>query len=56
MIGYDASEEYMMGKDEAEKIIVEVKEAVSHWRNVAKNIGIAKRELDLFEQVFDERS
>ena len=49
----EASEEYMIGKDEAEKIISEVKEAVSRWRNVAKNIGIVKRELDLFEQVFE---
>ena len=50
-----ASEEYMIGKEEAGSIIQEVKDAVSAWKNTAVNIGIGKRETDLFEQVFNTR-
>ena len=48
----EASEEYMIGREEAAGIIREVVSAVKSWRNVAVSLGIAKRETDLFEQVF----
>ena len=48
----EASEEYMIGKEEAAKIIAEVTNAVKGWRRVAASLGIAKREMALFEQVF----
>jgi serine/threonine-protein kinase HipA len=48
----DSSEEYMIGKKDAQKIISEVKEGVKHWRSIASRLGIAKRETDVFEQVF----
>jgi len=48
----EASEEYMIGKEEAAKIIGEVKEAVSHWKSIAFSIGITKREQELLEQIF----
>ena len=48
-----SSEEYMIGKEEATHIIEEVKDGVSQWRSMAIRIGIAKREMDLFTQVFE---
>ena len=45
----DASEEYMIGKEEAAKIIQEVTDAVKGWRRIAAMLGIAKREIELFE-------
>ena len=48
----DSSEEYMIGKDEAVYIIEEVKAGVKHWNSIATRLGIAKREMDVFEQVF----
>lgn len=48
-----SSEEYMIGKEEATRIIEEVKDGVSQWRSMATRLGIAKREMDLFTQVFE---
>ena len=48
----EASEEYMIGKEEAAKIIAEVTNAVKGWRRVAAFLGIAKREMALLEQIF----
>lgn len=48
-----SSEEYMISKEEATHIIEEVKDGVSQWRSMAIRIGIAKREMDLFAQVFE---
>ena len=48
----DSSEEYMIGKDEAVYIIEEVKAGVKHWKSIATRLGIVKREMDVFEQVF----
>ena len=47
-----SSEEYMIGKDEAVYIIEEVRAGVKHWKSIATRLGIAKREMDVFEQVF----
>lgn len=48
-----SSEEYMIGKKEATHIIEEVKDGVSRWRSMATRLGIPKREMDLFAQVFE---
>ena len=48
----EASEEYMINKEEASKIITEVTDAVKGWRRMAAMIGIAKREMELLEQIF----
>ena len=48
----DSSEEYMIGKEEANRIINEVKAGVKQWRSIATRLGIAKREMDVFEQVY----
>lgn len=48
----DSSEEYMIGKYEALRIINEVRAGVKHWKSIAIRLGIAKREMDVFEQVF----
>lgn len=47
-----SSEEYMIGKEEARRIIDEVKDGVRHWKSLATRLGIAKREIDMFEQIF----
>ena len=46
-----SSEEYMIGKDEAAKIIGEVTNAIKGWRRMAASLGIAKREMELLEQI-----
>ncbi len=46
-----SSEEYMIGKEEAAKIIGEVTDAVKGWRRMAASLGIAKREMELLEQI-----
>ena len=48
-----SSEEYMISKEEATHIIEEVKDGVSQWRSMATRLEIAKREMDLFAQVFE---
>jgi len=47
----EASEEYMIGKEEASRIIQEVTDAVKGWRRMAANLGIAKREMELLGQI-----
>lgn len=47
----ESSEEYMIGKDEATKIIGEVTNAIKGWRRMATSLGIAKREMELLEQI-----
>ena len=44
----EASEEYMIGKKEAARIIQEVAATVKDWRKMAATLGIAKREMELF--------
>ena len=49
----DSCEEYMINHKDAEMIISEVKSAVAKWREVAVSLGIAKREIDMFEQIYE---
>lgn len=51
----EASEEYMIGKEEATRIIQEVTDAVKSWRKMALGLGIAKREMDMFESIFNHQ-
>ena len=48
----DSSEEYMIGTEDAKRIIDDVKTGVKQWKSIAIRLGIAKREIDMFEQVF----
>ena len=48
-----SSEEYMIGKETARQIVTEVLEGIKPWRRIAARLGIVKREMDLFAQVFD---
>ena len=48
----DSSEEYMIGKDEGRRIVAEVKDGVRQWKTIATRLGIAKREITAFEQVY----
>ena len=47
--------EYMLTPEVAKGIIIEVVTAVKDWRVLANRLGIAKREMSLFEGVFDNR-
>jgi serine/threonine-protein kinase HipA len=51
----DSCEEYMLIPEVAKNIINEVVAAVKDWRVLANRLGIAKREMSLFEGVFDSR-
>ncbi len=51
----DSCEEYMLTPEVATGIINEVVTAVKDWRVLANRLGIAKREMSLFEDVFDSR-
>ena len=51
----DSSDEYMLTFEDAKGIINEVVAAVKGWRVLANRLGIAKREMSLFEGVFDNR-
>ena len=48
----DSCDEYMLTHEVAKGIIDEVLEAVKGWRTLANRLGIAKREMNLFEGVF----
>ena len=48
----DSSEEYMIGKEEAKRIINEVKDGVSKWEPLAIRLGIAKREIEVFKYIY----
>lgn len=43
-----ASESYMLNRKVAGQIISEVRGSISNWKTIAKQIGIQKREMDLF--------
>ncbi|MDO4512074.1 MAG: type II toxin-antitoxin system HipA family toxin [Bacteroidales bacterium] len=45
----DAAEDYMLQKEIAQQIIRDVAEAISGWKNTAKRLGIAQREISAFE-------
>ena len=51
----NSCEEYMLAPEVAKSIINEVVEAVKDWRALANILGISKREISLFEGVFDNR-
>lgn len=51
----NACEDYMLKREVAENIIQEVAHAVKDWRCLAIELGIPKREIDLFADVLDHR-
>jgi len=51
----DAYEDYMLNKITAEKIISEVVGTMKGWREPATQLGIPKREIDMFAGVLDGR-
>lgn len=48
----DSSDEYMIGRKEAETIIEEVKSGVRQWKYIANRLGITNREMAVYEQVY----
>lgn len=51
----NACEEYMLGREVAERIISEVIDGVKNWRVQATKLSISKREMEIFGSVFDNR-
>lgn len=45
----DSSEDYMISRNDAQRIIEEVVAAVNEWPSVATRLGISKREIEMFE-------
>ena len=45
----DASEEYMLPREEARSIINEVRKGLEGWQSLATRLGISQREISLFE-------
>jgi serine/threonine-protein kinase HipA len=52
----DSCDEYMLTHEVAKGIINEVVTAVKDWRVLANRLGITKREMNLFEGVFENRT
>lgn len=50
----DVSEDYMLNRKTAEKIISEVIEAVKGWRELAIRLRISPRECDMFSTIFNK--
>lgn len=48
-----SADEYMIAARKAEVIISEVKTAVASWRNVARQLGLPQRDIELFAPRFD---
>lgn len=48
-------EEYMLTPEVAKRIIGEVIDVIKNWRAWASRLGISRREINLFEDVFDKR-
>ncbi len=51
----NSCDEYMLTHQVAKNIISEVVEAIKDWRIIANKIGISKREISFFENVFESR-
>ena len=51
---FGSCEEYMISKEEARIIINEVIAGVHKWHSIAVSLGIAKREMDMFYQVYSK--
>ena len=51
----NSCDEYILTAQVAKNIINEVVEAIKDWRIIANKIGISKREISLFENVFESR-
>ena len=45
----DSSEEYMISRHDAQRIIEEVVAAVKQWQSVATKLGVSRREIEMFE-------
>ncbi len=54
-LAIEVAEEFRLTKDEAEKIINEIKDKVSDWKNKADQYEISKREQSLMEKAFKEK-
>lgn len=49
---FSVIEYFRLNKNEAESIVSKVKSAVANWENTAKQIGIARAELELMRSAF----
>lgn len=44
----EAAEDYYIPKDEASRIIAEVKNSLKDWKTVARRLGLPERDIDIF--------
>lgn len=51
----DSCGEYMLGSEDARKIIDEVAQGVAQWKALALRLGISSREMDMFAPLYEER-
>lgn len=51
----DACEEYMLPRKVAEQIISEVVDVIKNWWVWATKLGISKREIEMFSEIFEKR-
>ena len=47
----DSSEEYMINRNDAQRIIEEVVETIKQWKPLAVSLGVSTREMDIFEPI-----
>lgn len=52
---FNSCQEYMINKRKAENIINQVVSAFKNWQNLANKLNVAKREIQLFEPIFEQR-
>lgn len=50
----ESADEYMLSKDKAEKVIVEVKKAMKSWQTEARRLGIPQRDIEMFAPRIDK--
>ena len=48
----DSCKEYMINKEEAQAIIGEVMMGIGQWEAIAVKLGISKREIDMFQNIY----
>ena len=52
----ESSDEYMIPRDEGQRIIQEVLKAVAKWQTAARRLKIPQREIDYFSGVFSRQT
>lgn len=54
-LAIEASDEFLLSRDEARTIAGDVARAIEQWRNIASKVGIGSREMEKMEPAFEHR-